>query len=681
MKVTFLRAIFALFFGLVALVGLLANENGPTIAQTAVGPTLCVQQSAGQVVVTLPPCTFTPAPTPSPTPTPAPTPTPVVPFIQQQANFALSGTTTTSLSLSLVNAPNTTSGNNYLLAFIGEGSSQNSISGPSGWSAAKDAMGHVCSSLNNSGQQGEVLWIKKLAPGDGKGPYTFAMNVSDFYGGAILEVGNMSTTTPIELCGGQTSNNSAGPATASTLSATIANDLPIASYAPSTTGLTVSSSAGWASRSATNIATQYMTMDVESHANIAIGPITPTTTFGNLGGTNIVFLPSVDTLIVPFGQTAPTPTPSPTASPCCTNATEFPAGFRPYASTSFWNIPFPHPDVTPTLYPNSDTIIAHAIQTTDAQQLRANDINLSNTCTGTSCAADPGHPLYFVTAGDPTINVTCTTICGNTVATMQIPAKARPANIHGDSHIAVVQLDGTEIDTFGTQYPGGDWGTTGNTTLTAYTVAKCGNFYTGPGSTQDQSAATVGDTCLAGGMLTEAESLAGSINHALFVTVQCGTRGSWVYPAYQQFDNACGDGQPSFLNGAHLWLDLTDAQISAMTGLPGTANDVIIQKNWLHAMHDYGMYIMDSGGGASRAQQPNIFLEDSGPWTSVGTTSPWATYGNANGWQLQTGGAFGTARYWQFSGAWNPLISAGYTGGWPAHLHWVDPCYAHGTCG
>jgi hypothetical protein len=623
------------------------------------------------------------------------TTTSTTPVVAQAATAGTAGNAK-SLAASLASAPVAGS---LIVAFIGTGDASTVTTPPSGWSAAVDAAGHACQAMSGGADvQGEQVYVHTVAAGEGAAKYTFtfASSAASAYAIALLEVHNAGAK-PIAACG--STNPAKDTATAklasATLTATAANQLPLVGYAPSTSGLTVTRASGWTGTLYNATQTPYLTLDVEYGplTSAAGGTVAPATAVSNLSTPTIVYAPSVDVLIdagtasSPTSSAAPSAAPSgaPVSAPSSTpapvaqagsvqNAVQWPSNFEPYGATSYWNRAISN-TTNPTLAANSDSIVQHAMNSSQGQQIRATDIDQNNS----QVAADFGHPWYVASSSDPLVNVSCTQYCGGGLvpSSMRIPARARPAN-SGDSHITVVQPDGTEIDTFGTHWPGGNW--TSGSTLTAATVNTCGNFYTGAGSTQQALASTVGDACLQGGMIRENEAINGPINHALFITVQCGTRGAFVYPAYQSFDNACGDGQPSFVNGSHLWLDLSDSQIDALSGLPGTPSDVAWQRNVLKALHHYGGYILDSGGGGTAtAGPPNIFLEDSGSYTSLGATAPWQTYGAANGWSLQTGGNFGTARYYQFSDNWNPLTSAG-VGGWPAHLHILNPCYAQGSC-
>lgn len=668
-------------------------ESGPPTTTTAVTPSTTFGNLGSTTIVYAPSVDILLAPS-----TTATTTASAGPAVAQTALTGTNGNTT-SISATLGKAP---AAGNVLVAFIGTGDSSTVATAPAGWSAAKDAKGNLCQMNGVAGAQGERVYVHPVASGDGAGPYTFTFSANTAYAIGLLELQNVSVTAPVDACAGTQppSGTTTGTVTAVSLVPSVSDDLPIVGYAPSTSGLSDMPNAGWSKNLYNATQTPYMTLDIEGGPLATAGtPVAPSTTFGNLGGTNIVFAPSVNVLFAPssptltmtspaiVSTTAPTtaptasPSPSPTPTPvCCTNATQWPATFTPYAPTSVWNKPISN-ITSPTLFANSDSIVQHAMTASSSQQLWATDVNLSNGCSS-SCASDPGHPWYFATNNDPVVSTNCTLNCGHSVSSIHIPAKARPANVGGDRHIAVVQPDGTEVDMWAANYPGGDWGTSGNTTITAATVNTCGNFYTGPGFTGNTDSSTVGDACLMGGLIRENEAVGdtvgdtGTIHHALFITMQCGTRGSYVYPAMQQFDNACGDGQPSFYNGAHLWSDYTDAQVDALYPGPAGSSDAVTRAI-LKAMHHYGGYLLDSGGGAAVAGQPNFFFEDSAQYTSVGATSPWLSFGAANGWGVATGGAFGTAKYTTFSDAFNPLSSVG---GWPAHLHWIDPCYAQGTC-
>ena len=323
----------------------------------------------------------------------------------------------------------------------------------------------------------------------------------------------------------------------------------------------------------------------------------------------------------------------------------------------------------PILYANSDTIIKN-VENND----RGPDVTTSEYGPG---YAD-GHPIVFASRSDPVVKVKCTRYCSNPriPTTIHIPAKARPAAA-GDGHLGVVQPDGTEIDFWAVtpnqpQYVS-DW--TSGATLTAQGAANCGNFYTGPGSVY--AATTVGGACLAAGVVHFNELISGSIKHALFMTTSCFQANTFVYPATQNGDVNC-TAAPNAPLGAHIWLDLSDAQVNA---LPLVA----WEKTLLRAMHDYGGYLMDSGG--SPTPYANGFtafahVEDDAQYVAFGKSSPWAAWARSQGWNPRpippaSAGYIWATRWISPSSPWNPLASVG---GWARHLHVVDPCYAKGVC-
>lgn len=318
---------------------------------------------------------------------------------------------------------------------------------------------------------------------------------------------------------------------------------------------------------------------------------------------------------------------------------------------------------SPRLLANSDAMVRHAEQGDDRTVW----------VTEQGSGYDEGHPVYVASSSDPLVNVTCTRYCDAAhPAQIRIPAKARPGD-GGDGHIAVIQPDGTEFDTWATTMPSRDW--QNGDTITSMNAVTCGSYATGTGFLGSSGASTVGGACLAGGLIRYSEIATGEIDHALFTTVDCATRSFYVYPAPQPFDSQCTGGGPDVPNGAHLWLDLSDAQVAA---LPVTA----WEKTVLRALHHYGAYVLDSGSGADRAH--GLFVpwwEDDAQYSSMGKTNPLVQWAASQGWNPNSvaprNGTFRSTTRYTFSDSWNPLTSIG---GWAAHLHVVDPCYAQGTC-
>jgi len=188
---------------------------------------------------------------------------------------------------------------------------------------------------------------------------------------------------------------------------------------------------------------------------------------------------------------------------------------------------------------------------------------------------------------------------------------------------------------------------------------------------EPRGSAVVGGACLGGGVVTKSELVdAGAINHALFLMQQCGAN-SYVFPAGQHFDTVCTGGGPNLPNGAHVWLDLSPAAINA---LPITAAEKVL----LTAMHNYGGYIMDSSGQTGSRTSGVMYLENtwdnSESYQPFGASAPLSSWALANGWN---GVTVGGSTWPTFADPWSPLSSVG---GWKAHLHVVDPCYAQGSC-
>jgi uncharacterized membrane protein len=352
------------------------------------------------------------------------------------------------------------------------------------------------------------------------------------------------------------------------------------------------------------------------------------------------------------------------------NGVPWPASFRPYAADAFWNRRVPAL-ARPRLLPNSAAIVA----TAEAQD-RGPAVSLPEYGSGYS----DGRPVVFASSDDPRVHVRCTRYCGPKTFTgeIRIPPQARPGSA-GDAHLSVIQPGGEEIDFWAVQPRGWrapEWKS--GATISAGAIADCGNFYSGPGTMNSADGSQVGDGCLGGGFIHYHELLAGRIAHALITTTLCGAAdGAFVYPAFQPVDNRCSgpDGVP---NGAHLWLDLTDKEVSA---LPITA----WEKTVLRAMHDYGAYVMDFGGESAAHTDTLAHLtpfEGAENYVPFGVEPPFYTWAHEQGWTpvgIRPAGADDRAAVrWTFTDHWDPLAPLG---GWKSgHLHVLDPCYAKGSC-
>ena len=161
------------------------------------------------------------------------------------------------------------------------------------------------------------------------------------------------------------------------------------------------------------------------------------------------------------------------------------------------------------------------------------------------------------------------------------------------------------------------------------------------------SNATAAHFGLAAGVIRPSELAAGEIDHALFMVVKC-TNGSSVYPAGPGTGSACADKTNAPAMGQHFYLDLSDAQIEALS-VPAW------QKTILRAMARYGLYVGDTGGSGWGIQ-----FESGSSFTSFGQADPWVALGDQYGvtkWTEPNSGR--VLRIWDFGGAvdWSSNLS------------------------
>jgi len=287
-------------------------------------------------------------------------------------------------------------------------------------------------------------------------------------------------------------------------------------------------------------------------------------------------------------------------------------------------------------------------------------------------AHDESIPIYHTTRSDPLVRLHCFETyfaCPLAGRTIRMPAKAMPqGGGRGDAHLVSVQPSGKDVELYEVR-TSGDW-QAGHT----YRVGFGGigtSLATGDGW-RPAIIADAGGASLVGGAVTAAELELGpgGIRHALAVSTPCGGNTS-VYPALGRAQQECRRGNPrpeqDIPLGAHLWLDLTRAQIDRLGRM------VHDQKTVLYALHDYGAYVEDTN-----ANQFTLNLQ----WTPV-SQAPAIVAGT-----LDSLGARAAAnmRYWytDITGrrAYH-LTSDNITepGGRGfdllAHLHVLDPCESH----
>ena len=318
-----------------------------------------------------------------------------------------------------------------------------------------------------------------------------------------------------------------------------------------------------------------------------------------------------------------------------TNPGPWPASFRPYCANNGanpgspcpWNDPLP--DNPQQLYPSSATIVSNLFGSVPYVSL-AGDWSISG---------DFNHPTYYASTSDPLVTVTCTNHCGVSSATFNIPSSARAAGYGSgstalDGHMAIIEPDGTEWDMYqATSY-------SGQSSFSAGGLYKTSIL----GSGQIPNGGTTSGAALAAGIIRADELARGNIPHALFATTNC-VSGSYVYPGASQATSCAGGGGPPL--GARLQLKLTDSQINALR-LPAWETAI------LHAMHDYGVYILDTNGGSSPG---NLYFrfESQTQYAAYGVAYPYASMG---------------------------LGITGFDSGlnWAQNFQIVAPCYSQETC-
>jgi hypothetical protein len=276
------------------------------------------------------------------------------------------------------------------------------------------------------------------------------------------------------------------------------------------------------------------------------------------------------------------------------------ACWRPYADTSPFNQPLPDPSTTP-LAPGSANIVHYILSAYGSSGF--SDVTVSNNA-AEDTASNWDHPVYWAHPGDPAYKVVETEYPGNNNGqTILIPSGARHA-LGSDGHLAVIQPDGTEEDFWQVQNSNP---LSGGGTL----VASSGGS-TALGASGCCTNSTAANQGLAAGLVRGQELAAGSINHALIVTIRC-DNGTHVYPASGN-GGACPVTTNAPAEGQRFQLDMSDAQIDALA-VPA------YRKIILKAMVHYGFYITDTGGSPW-----DLEFEPGLDYTSFGHPNPLVSY-------------------------------------------------------
>jgi hypothetical protein len=323
------------------------------------------------------------------------------------------------------------------------------------------------------------------------------------------------------------------------------------------------------------------------------------------------------------------------------------ACWRPYSDASPFNRALP---TTVSQIPNSAAVGARAAT------FGTGGARFNAGAAGTS--AEWGHPLYYSQPSNPVYTVHCTASWGRCdVEGMQvrIPSGAKPAAA-GDGHMGVIDQQGLwEYDFWQVkQKPAG-----GGTLV----VSWGGRTRIGTSDSYGLGAkATASHFGLAAGIIRPEELAAGTINHALFMTVKC-TNGTSVWPAGSGTGRSCSSMGLSNENapamGAHLYLDVPKAQIDALA-IP------YWKKAILTAMSRYGLYVGDTGSDYTGW---TIQIEAGSSYASFGFADPWTTLGAL--WKLPYSTVDGKKLY---------LFDLRGTVDWQSKLRVAQPCVSRGDC-
>ena len=264
-------------------------------------------------------------------------------------------------------------------------------------------------------------------------------------------------------------------------------------------------------------------------------------------------------------------------------------------------------------------------------------------------AQDYEHPTFWSDPDDPLYTIHCTRpwgTCSVEGQQVRIPAQAKAPPTSNDGHMTVIdQGANREYDFYETVTPlSGNvvsigWG--GSTDLAGDGLG-----------TGEAVAAEWGNLA---GIVRAQEAISGTVNHALFLVLTCGSSSpEFVYPATKG-GAFCSDQTNAPPMGTHLWLDLTDTEVDALA-IPSW------QKMLLKTLHNYGAFMGDTGGAGFQFQFESPFT-----YTSFGRVDPSAAWAQANGWTFSSG--------YGWVGNWSNVPASVWT-----HLHVLDPCVSQGVC-
>jgi hypothetical protein len=307
-------------------------------------------------------------------------------------------------------------------------------------------------------------------------------------------------------------------------------------------------------------------------------------------------------------------------------ADKFPAAcWRPYADDSPFNTALPK---SPRLVGNSAQIVQRILGdisvTNKPANLLANDAGLV------------GEPTVYTRsgAGYPLLTLDCVEFGGAcTIDGRQVPVPPGirieagaaadptvPLYDRPDAHLTVVDANaGVEYDLWQV-YTSPTPATDGTLAFSFGGQTRLdGNGTNAEPPTGNATAAHFGN--LAGRLRAE-ELAAGTINHGLFVVLDC-DNGSSVFPARGK-GTACASTTDAPPMGSRLWLEMTDEQIAALDPVRFPA----WKKAILYAAANYGLFFGDTGTNFYFT----IEQEAGSQYVDAGQTDRWLDFAKATGW-------------------------------------------------
>jgi hypothetical protein len=387
-----------------------------------------------------------------------------------------------------------------------------------------------------------------------------------------------------------------------------------------------------------------------------------------------------------------------------------PASFVPFSSTSFWNQEVPPSPTLLTNPVNGDQVIANLL-TVSSGNASADLLDSASLTSQWPSASGGGANVFYATSVDPTIRSSALVYPGPgpgpmwgqhdpVGTTFHIPANALP-EAASDHIIVIVQPDGSVVEVEGMQPPATAVGTnptgpfwkTGDTftasgeiTIPASQGGACGDGTQGPYSGGASNATSVFGSGQAnasglsflGGQINYEEAVVNHvIPHALQAIVPCNGNDTAYWPAHAdsaEQNGACGAG-PKIQMGMHLWSDIGPSDVAKHYATNTWQYAIIV------ALNQYGAYVFDNVGGPDTASPLGFRWGDEvGQFVGWGTTSPWVTFANQDGWS-NSGSTFPqhinppriTANI-----DWSTTGNSG-ANFW-SHIHVLDPCVARGNC-